>query len=125
MNINVKATGTTLTPAINSYVDKKIGGLHKFVNKDPDAVAHVEIQVTTHHHHDSHDHFRAEVNFHAGATHIRAEATDHDLYAAIDAVRDEVYRQLVSDKTRRISMIRRGGQRIKDMLRGWKGGDQQ
>lgn len=121
MKIHTKATNMEMTPAIQAYIDKKIGALEKFLKDEPAARADVEVQVTSRHQHDSHDHFRAEVNLFAGAITLRAEASDHDLYAAIDIVKDEITRQLVSVKKKKQGLMRRGGQRIKDILRGFGG----
>ncbi len=121
MKIQIKATNTSLTPSMKEYVEKKIGSLEKFAlsgNANAECRADVELEVTTRHHHEGHDHFRAEVTLHSGNVHIRAEEVAHDIYAAIDKVKDEVMRQLVSTKDRKISMVRRGGQKIKDMMRG-------
>ena len=119
MKITTKSTHTSLTPAISEYVEKKIGGLSKFVTDDEAAHAAVELELTTRHHQESETHFRAEVNIHGTETHVRAEAHGRDLYQAIDLVRDEAYRQLTSQKKKRLQMLRRGGQRIKAVLKGF------
>lgn len=125
MRITTKATNTTLTPAILEYVEKKIGNVEKLIDEAhrEAARADVEIEVTTHHHKAGEAQFRAEVNLHAGEMHLRAEEFHADLYAAIDAVKDELTRNIVSRKGKQQSRLRRGGQRIKEMLKGfpWRG----
>ncbi len=118
MKINIKATGMSLTPAISDYVNKKISGLQKFAQSDTNTRADVEVEVTTKHHHESVDHFRTEVNFFTDAMMIRAEHSGADLYMTIDMVKDEIARQLISGKKKQQSLMRKGGQKIKAMLRG-------
>ena len=119
MRINIKATNTSLTPAISDYVNKKIGALEKFIENNDAARCDVEIEVTNKHHNAGQDLFRAEVNLHAGDLHLRAEASHADLYAAIDIVKDEITREVVSKKKKRLHAFRRGGQKIKNILKGF------
>lgn len=120
LHIQVKASNTFLTPAISDYIEKKIGSLAKFVNsEETESQAYVEIGKTTKHHHDGEDLFRAEVNLHVGKVHLRAEASHQDLYAAIDAVKDELHRELTTRKRKTVHMIKRGGQIIKNILKGF------
>lgn len=118
MRITTKATNTTLTQAISEYIDKKVGHVEKYIDeKHRDAArADVEVEVTG----QSGDGlFRAEVNLHAGDIHLRAETAHADLYAAIDAVKDEITRGLNEKNKKRQHLMRRGGQKIKDIIRGF------
>lgn len=120
LNIQVKASNTTLTPAISDYIEKKLGSLSKFISPDETgSQAFVEIGKTTNHHRDGEDLFCAEVSLNIGKIHIRAEASNHDLYAAIDAVKDELHRELATKKRKAVHMIRKGGQIIKNILKGF------
>ncbi len=51
---------------------------------------------------------------------LYASAEETDLYKAIDMVRDEILREVRADKSKKISLVRRGGAKIKDMLRGFR-----
>lgn len=119
MKINIKATNTTLTPAISDYVNKRIDSLTKFIDSsDTGAMADVEVGVTTHHH-QSGEIFRAEVNLYTKGKQFRAEHEDVDLYVAIDKVRDEVAEELRSSRKKETSLLRRGGAAIKNLLKGF------
>jgi ribosomal subunit interface protein len=121
MNIDVKATGIELTPAISDYISRKLEGISKFVSKDaPDTVCHVEVGKTTDHHKHG-DIFRAEVRIftHGQDTYVEAEASD--LYAAIDEVRDEIVHKLSSAKDKNASLTKKGGARVKAMIKGFFG----
>jgi ribosomal subunit interface protein len=119
MNINLKATGIELTPAITDYAHKKIGALEKYLNeKSKDAVFRVEVGKTTNHHHKGGDIFKAEVNVSGGGLNMYAVEEAADLYAAIDLVEAELKRELTSEKGRRARLLRRGQRTVKNIMRG-------
>lgn len=123
MKINLKSTNLAVTPEISDYLDKRLEAAEKFLPKDYGAcMADVELGRTTRHHQTG-DIFRAEVNILIGKKSFRAVSENQDLFSAIDAVKDEITRALGADKGKRISLLRRGGQKIKNALRGispWK-----
>jgi len=121
MNINIKTTGISLTPSIASYINKRMESVKKLLENDSSATCSFEAGKTTQHH-KSGDVFRAEVHIVGARRDIYVESEQSDLYAAIDAVRDEVMRRLSSDKAKRISSIRRGGMAVKNMIKGIWGG---
>jgi len=117
MNIKIRATSFDITPAIESYVTSKISSLAKFFRNPDDVLCEVEIGRTTHHH-KSGDIFRAEVNVkNPGANQIFAFAEEIDLYTAVDVVRDDLERKIVSDKDKRFTLFRRGSAKIKNLLK--------
>ena len=122
MNIKIRATNFDITPAIDEYVTRKISSLEKFLQGQGNILCEVEIGRTTKHH-KSGDIFRAEINMvEAGGRQIFAVAEEADLYAAIDVVRDEAEREIVSKKNRYKTLLRKGGARIKSLLKrmSWK-----
>lgn len=117
MKINIKATNTFLTPAISDYVSKRIDSLEKFADKtDETLMADVEVGKTSQHHQRG-DVFRAEINLRIRGKQLRAVAEEADLYAAIDKVRDEMAEELRSSRKKELSLVRRGGAAIKNLLR--------
>lgn len=118
----LKGTGLTLSPAIDSAVDKVIDSLNKYVDPtDTSAIAEIEVAKTTNHHR-SGDIFRAEINFHSRIGSLRAEAEKEDLYIALTAAKDEIVEALRSKKSKRIDFVRKSGIKLKNMLKGlpWK-----
>lgn len=103
MIITIKATNIELTPAIRDYAEEKINSLNKYLNHfDPESVtAKVEVGKTTKHHQKGLI-FRAEVNLTVPRNFFRAEEETADLYASIDAVHDELKRQIVSLKEKTV-----------------------
>lgn len=118
MNINIKATGISLTPAISEYADKKTRMLEKFFGKESEVLINIEVGKTTKHH-KSGDVFRAEMRVVANGKDYYSVVETEDLYAAIDEVKDEIAYQLSSKKKKALHLIRRGGIKIKNLLRGF------
>ncbi|MBI2476142.1 MAG: ribosome-associated translation inhibitor RaiA [Candidatus Taylorbacteria bacterium] len=117
MTINLKGTALELTPEISDYLHKRLQAVEKFLPKGNDGfMADIELGRTTGHHH-SGDIFRAEINIHIGGKTFRAVSEKHDLHSAIDGMKDEITRELSSHKEKRLSLLRRSGQRIKNLLR--------
>ena len=121
MKINLKGTNLELSAAISEYLDKRLLGVEKFLPEGDGFVADVELGKTTNHH-QAGDIFRAEINIHIGGKSFRAVSEQIDLYSAIDDMKAEITRELGSYKEKRLSLIRRGGQKLKNLLRGlpWK-----
>ncbi len=111
-NINIKATNTTITPAINDYVAKHIKTLVKFLREENDV--HVELEVDPKH--QSGPKFRAEITVlpRPGAY---AEARGEDLYEAVDLCIPKIKEQLMKRKDKRVSQRRKlGAGRKNDLL---------
>jgi len=122
MNINLKGTNISLTPAITEYTNKRLGKISKMLSWDTSAQCDVELAKTTEHHNKG-DIFKAEIHIVAAGKNLYASVEKDDLYAAIDFVRDDILRELKASKGKRISLIRRSGARVKDMVKGlwpWK-----
>lgn len=121
MQIKTKATGITLTPQISGYLDKKLNSIKKLINKkDSGVICDVEVGKTTEHH-KSGDVFRAEINLRTEGKTFYASSEKEDLYAAIDEVKDEIKSKLLSYKTKKQTLLKKGGRQIKQFLRGiWR-----
>jgi ribosomal subunit interface protein len=117
MNTNIKCTDITLTPAISDYVTKRLEKIETLLSNDSSAKCDIELARTTEHHNKG-EIFRAEIHIVGSGKNIYASAEKDDLYTAIDAVRDEVFHEITSNKGKRLSLVRRGGARVKNMLKG-------
>jgi putative sigma-54 modulation protein len=127
MNINIKGSNISLTPAISDYVDKRLKKISKLLGNDSALQCDVELARTTAHHQKG-EIFRAEVHIVGSGKDIYAASEQEDMYAAIDLVRDDVLREVKAKKAKQISLVRRGGARMKAMVKGlwpWgkKGGE--
>ena len=117
MKINIKATNIELTPAISSYVEKKVSAVEKYFENTTDAVAQVEVGKSTQHH-KSGDVFKAEVHITGGGLDHYAASEQADLYAAIDLVKDEIIQSVLHTKGRRQTLTRKGAQMVKFAMKG-------
>lgn len=118
MRIQLKATEIELTEPIKNYAEKKVLALSKYLDEvNEEAIASVEIGKTTEHHRKG-DVFRAEISLRSHGKQYYVSSEKHDLYTAIDTVKDDLMRELVSSKEKRISLIRRGGAKIKNIIKG-------
>jgi putative sigma-54 modulation protein len=119
MNIKIKASRMELTPSIEDYVYKRMEAVTKLIaGQEESTVCDVEVGKTTEHHNKG-DVFRAEVNLTVSGKQYYASSEKGDLYSAIDHVQSEIVRELKTGKEKRLSAIRRGGARIKDIVRGF------
>jgi ribosomal subunit interface protein len=122
MKINIKTTSITLTPAISEYADKRMQKITSLIGDDPTVLCDVELARTTSHHQKG-EIFKAEIHIVARGKNIYASSEKSDLYSAIDAVHDEIIRELVSNKGKKESLIRRSGAKVKGVIKGlwaWK-----
>ncbi|MEK7516377.1 MAG: ribosome-associated translation inhibitor RaiA [Patescibacteria group bacterium] len=96
MQITIKATNFSLTPAIESLVEEKLGGLAKYIQPlDATGVALcvVEVGKTTRHHLKG-PFFRAEADVRLPGRVLRAEASEKTLLRALVTVKRELQKQI-------------------------------
>src|SRR5712691_6045306 len=89
MNLIISARHMTVTPSIRSYVEGKVSRIRRHF----DHVIDVSVILTV-------DHLaqEAEVSCHVAGKEIFVKSGDPDLYAAIDAVADNIDPQIVKYK---------------------------
>jgi ribosomal subunit interface protein len=118
MNINIKNTNINLSTEMSDYLNKKILMIDKLIDpNDTSVMCDVEVGKTTNHHRTG-DVFRTEINLQKGGKFFRAVAEEETINAAIDKAKDEMMRELKSSKDKRISFVRRGGAKVKNMVKG-------
>ncbi len=105
MNINIKATNTTLTPAIRQTIEDKIQVLDKFVKAEHKI--RVELEVLKKHHKGLVH--RAEIDIQPGGYY--ADSLGVDFYAALDLVLPKIREQLAKKKDKEVSMRRRAARK--------------
>jgi ribosomal subunit interface protein len=118
MKINEKVTNMDITPEIKDYLYKKLEHIEKFLNpNDKSVLCEVELGKTTNHHKNG-DIFMTEINLHMAGKNIRAVSEEEDLFSSIDISKDEIIRMIQLNKDKRVSLVRRGGAKIKNLVRG-------
>lgn len=116
----LKATNMEMTDAIRSYVEEKFLSLAKLTTHFGEMnKCDIEVGRITEHHNKGMV-YKAEVTMELPGEVIRIEKVDENLYAAIDAAKDELKEQLTkrSSKWRRQE---RKGQQIWKKLRSMMG----
>ena len=101
MNLNIKATNTTLTPAIKQFIEEKIQSLNKFLK--PEHKVRVELAVEKKHKTGLVS--RAEIDIQPNGYY--AESQGVDFYAALDLVLPKIKEQMAKAKDKKISLRRR------------------
>ncbi len=122
MKIHIKTTSISSSDAITEYVHKRLSKISKIIGDDPTVQCDVELSKTTGHQNKG-DIFRAEIHIVGAGKNLYASSEKIDLYTAIDDVKDEIKAELKAKKDKDISMVRRGGARVKAMMKGmwpWK-----
>ncbi len=117
MKINTKATSLSITPAISDYLDKRLSKIENIIGDDTTTICDVEIARTTAHHHKG-EIFRAEVHITSKHHDVYASSDKEDLYMAIDDAVDEASRSLTSRRKKYTALARRGGAKVKAMVKG-------
>jgi ribosomal subunit interface protein len=120
MKITIKWTNLKPIESIEVFVEEKIGGLKKFIEKfDATGLAEawVEVSRTTKHHKRGEFVYRAEADIRLPGEIIRAEAVHKDLRQAIVRVKDELQRQIKSKRGAAEAKIKRGARLAKRMTK--------
>jgi ribosomal subunit interface protein len=118
MKINEKGTNMQITAEIKDYLYKKLTHIEKFLNPlDESVLCEVELGKTTNHHNNG-DVFRTEINLHIAGKNLRAVSEKDDLFATIDIAKDEMVREIQSNKDKKVSMLKQGGAKIKNIIKG-------
>jgi len=109
-----------LTPAISSYVHKKVSSIEKYLPAQvgTDVVAQVEVGKSTRHH-KAGNIFRAEVHITGGSLDLYAVSELDNLYAAVDVVKDEIVHNVLQLKGKRETLARKGAEMMKNMMKGF------
>ncbi len=107
-----------ITPDIKDYLYKKLDHITKYLDpKDESVLCEVELGKTTNHH-KAGEVFRTEINLHIAGKNLRAVSEMDELFASIDIAKDEMARELQSNKDKQIGLMRRGGAKIKNLIKG-------
>lgn len=122
MKINtINVENIELTDALRDYVQKKVDMLDKVVSADDESAScDVKMGKVTTHHNQGDDLYFCELNCHVAGQYMTIQKEEGDLYAAIDRTKDELDEKLTSHKNKQQTLLRRGGLKLKKMMRGFR-----
>ena len=120
MHIDFKAPTLELTDDVRTYAEEKVAALEKLLQHVDEESKRVEIELAKTVQQQSGDIFRADFTIHAGGERTHAVGHGETILAAIDEAKDELARRLRRSQTKRLDLVRRGGAKIKKMLRFWE-----
>src|SRR3989338_1154965 len=121
MNINLQGKNIELTPAIYDYVLKRVTNLEKLLKsietEGGEVYAQFEVSQSTRHH-KSGEIFHADCLIKTEGEEFYSSADEEDLYAAVDAVKENLFREISKHKDRKQTLLYRGARSINKMLKG-------
>src|SRR3989338_7599567 len=121
MQINLQGKNIELTPVIRDYAIKRVTNLEKLLSKietkGGEVAVAFEVAKNTKHH-KSGAVFHADCLINIKGEKFYSSADEEDLYQAIDAVKENLFREISKNKDRRQTLFKRGAASIKKMLKG-------
>jgi putative sigma-54 modulation protein len=121
MQINLKGTNIELTPAIKDYVLKRVTNLGKLLSKmekgEKEIMINFEVGKNTNHH-KAGPVFHTDCLININGEEFYASSDKEDLYAAIDDVKDSLFREVSKNKDKKRTLFHRGARSVKKMLKG-------
>jgi ribosomal subunit interface protein len=114
-NITFKHTNSDTDASIRPLVEQKLAGLEKYIGNETDVRTEVEFEKVASHR--SGAICRVEVNIFVGGDVYRSETVQETFEAALDIVKDELDQEMRRAHKKRNSLIRRGGRKLKEMIR--------
>ncbi len=122
LNTNLKTKNIEVDEETKEYLAKRIKKFEKFIAEDTSpALADIELERRTGQ--QSGRIFRAEVNLKIGDRYLRAEEEAENIREAIDAMKDEMVRELRDAKEKERTQTRDGARKAKEQLREGQEGD--
>jgi len=121
MKINLQGKNMEITPAIHNYVMKRVTNLGKLLDKLEQTTGEIFINFNvakTTNHHKSGEVFRADCSIKTMRGDYFSSVDEEDLYAAIDAVKENIFREISKDKDRKQALFKRGAISVKKMMKG-------
>ena len=113
--INYKTTNAEVSSELKTLLEAKFTSLEKYLGDETDVQCDVEFEQVAPQ--QSGKIYRVEANLWLKGTMYRADATEDQFEKAIDEVRAELDKELRRATKKRHSLLKRGGRKLKDMMR--------
>lgn len=116
MLINFKVDNIELTDEVRAYAQEKVKMLSKLLAEVADEDISYDIKLGKGKQ-QSGAVYRADITLHAGATRLHAVGHGESSNAAVDEAKDDLERRMRREKTKDLTLLRKGSKIIKKMLR--------
>lgn len=117
MNITFKTHNLELTPEIRSYAEEKASAVRKVLGHYDENDIDCDIVLSRDDKHATGLVYRADISAIAGGEKIHAVGHGESVTAAIDLAKDDLVRRAAHDKSKRLTLLRRGRAKVKEWLR--------
>jgi putative sigma-54 modulation protein len=108
MQVTIRGRNVEVTPRLQEYVEKKVGKLDRYLPAIDEAHMELSVEKTR----SAQDRQVAQLTVRSKGSILRAEERNHDLFTAIDAVMDKMYRQIGRYKGKHKDRSRPGAEEI-------------
>ena len=108
MQVTIRGKNVEVTPKVQDYVEKKVGKLDRFLPTISEAHMELAAEKTR----SAQDSQVAQLTIRSQGTILRVEERHQDIFAAIDAVLDKMYRKIGRYKGKRQDRSRAGAEEI-------------
>jgi putative sigma-54 modulation protein len=120
MRVNFQAKNIEITEAIHDYVEKRVTNLGKLLSQIEEGGGDIQVlfdmgRVTKH---KGGEVFHADCLINVDGKKFYASADKEDLYEAIDAVKEDLFREITKNKDKRQTLFKRGAISVKKMMKG-------
>ncbi len=97
MELHISSHGVDVTDYLRDYIEKKVGKLDRYLPE----IGEARVDLSTENTRSAGELQVAQITLRANGKYIRAEERTHDIFGAIDAVLDKLYRQIARYKGKR------------------------
>ncbi len=117
MHINIKTKGdVVVTDDLRAYIDEKIESIKKYLKHTDEDAVFIEVELQEGEPEKARS-FRADITVNAPGERTHAVGWGESLNAALDEAKDELSRRLRREKKKKLSLLRKAGRKVKEMLR--------
>jgi len=106
MKTKIKATNINLTPYLEDLIKEKMADIAKLLKGEKVLIAEIEVGLTSKHHQKG-DIYRAEIQIEVPNRLLRAVSEKEDFRAALTDAKDEIGKQIIKYKDKKITDKRR------------------
>jgi putative sigma-54 modulation protein len=108
MQVTIRGRNVEVTPRLQDYVEKKVGKLDRYLPTINEAHMDIAVEKTR----SAEDRQVVQLTIRSKGSILRAEERNQDLFTAIDAVLDKMYRQIGRYKGKHHDRSRAGAEEI-------------